>query len=111
MKAYSEQGNSTIPQSEHWSKPVTVPYIDLDTLISSNEPIALLKCDIEGSEQTFQDHYHNLLLRTQSAIVELHHSYINLEKFHAGMTALGFTKREVLWESEKLQASLILYRH
>lgn len=103
-------GNSTIPQSEHWSKPVTVPYIDLDKLIPNDESIALVKCDIEGSEQTFQDHYQKLLARTQSAIVELHHSYIKPEKFHEGMTALGFIQRNTLWESEKHQASLIWYK-
>ena len=103
-------GNSTIPQSEHWSRPVTVPYVDLDNLTSDDKLIELLKCDIEGSEQTFQDNYHNLLRRTHSAIVEIHHRHINPEKFHQGMTELGFTNREMLWESEKHEASVVLYR-
>ncbi len=101
-------GNSTIPQ--HWSEPVTVSYIDLDTLIPNAESIALLKCDIEGSEQLFQDNYHCLLLRTQAAVVELHHPHIDDEKFHEGMTMLGFSQREVLWESEREKNSLILYK-
>ena len=94
-------GNSTIPQ--HWSTPVDVSYIDLDTLIPGDEPIALLKCDIEGSEQTFQDQYPELLQRVQFAVVELHHNYINLAKFREGMTALNFTQYEVLWENEMEQ--------
>jgi hypothetical protein len=44
-------GNTTIPQ--HWSTPVAISYIDLDTLIPGEELVALHKCDIEGSEQTF----------------------------------------------------------
>jgi FkbM family methyltransferase len=102
-------GNSTTPQ--FWSKPVTVSYINLDSLIPADIPIALLKCDIEGSEQTFQDNYHNLLLRTEAAVIELHHRLVDPEKFHEGMRTLGFTYREILWESEQEQASLILYRH
>ena len=101
-------GNSTIPQ--HWSKPVIVSFIDLDAVIPANEPISLLKCDIEGSEQTFQDNYHDLLRRTQCAVVELHHGYIDPAIFHEGMISLGFKRREVLWESEPDQNSLVLYR-
>ena len=101
-------GNTTIPQ--HWSTPVAISYIDLDTLIPGEELVALLKCDIEGSEQTFQDQYHDLLQRVQFAVVELHHYYINPEKFYEGMTALEFTQHEVLWKSEMEQASLVLFR-
>jgi len=101
-------GNSTIPQ--HWSKPSKVPYIDLNLLVPDAEPIALLKCDIEGSEQSFQDHYHTLLRRTQCAVVELHHGYINPDNFSEGMRSLGFSKHDVLWESKVDQNSLVLYR-
>jgi FkbM family methyltransferase len=91
-------GNSTVPQ--HWSTPVDVSYIDLETVLPDDEPIALLKCDIEGSEQTFQDQYHNLLQRVQTAVVELHHNYINPDKFYEGMAALNFAHHEVLWKNE-----------
>jgi hypothetical protein len=46
----------------------------------------------------------------QFAVVELHHNYINPEKFYEGMTALEFTQHEVLWKSEMEQASLVLFR-
>jgi FkbM family methyltransferase len=103
-------GNSTIPQ--HWSTPVTVSYVDLYALVHDG-PIALLKCDIEGSEQTFQNQYHELLQRTDAAVVELHHKYISPSTFCQGMRALGFAQQDVLWASQKDQepASLVLFRH
>ena len=97
-------GNSVIAQ--HYSKPVEVAYIDLDTLPLSDGPIALLKCDIEGNEQLFQDQYHDLLLRTDFAVVEVHHGYVDMEKFNRGMRAAGFCQPDVLWE-KKAGAKLI----
>jgi FkbM family methyltransferase len=100
-------GNSTIHQ--HWSKPVVTSFVDLDALIPDRAPISLIKCDIEGSEQTFQDNYSELLFRTQAAVVELHHRYIDPDKFNNGMKAFGFSRTEELWQSERERASLVLY--
>jgi FkbM family methyltransferase len=100
-------GSSMIHQ--HWSRPVVTSFVDLDTLIPDRTSISLIKCDIEGSEQTFQDNYSELLSRTQAAVVELHHGYIDPGKFHDGMKALGFMRMEELWQSEREKASLVLY--
>jgi FkbM family methyltransferase len=100
-------GNSLIAQ--HWSKPVVASFVDLDTLIPARAPISLIKCDIEGSEQIFVDNYSELLLRTQAAVVELHRRYVDPNKFHDGMKALGLMKMEELWQSEFESASLVLY--
>ena len=81
-------GNSTVPNIG----PSRQTYRSLIWILYLGEPIALLKCDIEGCEQTFQDHYHDLLGRTQGAVVELHHGYIHSDKFHQGMTTLGFSE-------------------
>jgi len=100
-------GNSVIQQ--HWSKPVVTSFVDLNTLIPNSASISLIKCDIEGSEQRFQDNYAELLRRTQAAVLELHHSYIDPDKFHDGMKALGFVGAEQLWQSERERASLVFY--
>jgi FkbM family methyltransferase len=100
-------GNSVIHQ--HWSKPVETSFVDLNKLIPDSWPISLVKCDIEGSEQDFQHNYSELLSRTQAAVVELHHEYIDPDKFHDGMTELGFMRREELWQSQRERASLVLY--
>jgi FkbM family methyltransferase len=94
-----------------WSKPILTSFVDLNTLIPDNGTISLIKCDIEGSEQSFQDNYPELLSRAKAAVVELHHGYINKDKFHNGMKALGFGKMEELWQSQRERASLVLYSH
>ena len=100
-------GNSMIRQP--WSTPAVTSFVDLETLIPDSAPISLIKCDIEGSEQTFLDNYSDLLVRTKAAVVELHHGYIDPDKFHDGMKALGFVEMEELWQSERERASLVLY--
>ncbi|WP_024343123.1 FkbM family methyltransferase [Bradyrhizobium japonicum] len=100
-------GNSTVPQ--HWSKPTKVSFIDLDTLIPDKIEIDLLKCDIEGSEQDFQNTYPDLLARTKLAVVEVHNAYIDDRRFNDGMRQRGFQFHEVLWSSEKEKASLVAY--
>lgn len=100
-------GNTTNPQ--HWSKPVTVNYIDLETLTLPDERFALIKCDIEGSEQQFQDNYHSLLRRTDLVAIELHHAHIDSERFLEGMTSLGFTQSEILWKDVNARASVVLF--
>jgi FkbM family methyltransferase len=51
-----------------------VPFVDLTTLVGPDRRIALLKCDIEGSEQAVLDTYGtDLLLRTDAAVFEFHH--------------------------------------
>jgi FkbM family methyltransferase len=100
-------GNSVI--RNHWSKPVVTSFVDLDTLIPDGAPISMIKCDIEGSEQSFQDNYSELLSRAEAAVIELHHGYIDQRRFHDGMKVLGFGKMEELWRSERERASLVLY--
>lgn len=58
-----------------------VTYINIEELIGDeNKPVALLKCDIEGSEENFLSSYPELLHRTQMAVIEFHHNAINFDK-------------------------------
>lgn len=49
-----------------------VPYADIESLCPAPGIIGLLKCDIEGSEQTLIEQYPVLLARTACAVFELH---------------------------------------
>lgn len=51
---------------------LAIPFIDLDSLIPTNQPITLLKCDIEGAEKSFIENYPDLLRRVELAVFELH---------------------------------------
>lgn len=51
-----------------------VPFVDLDRLVGPDRQVDLLKCDIEGSEQSFIEQYRDdLLRRTGTAVFEFHH--------------------------------------
>jgi FkbM family methyltransferase len=49
-----------------------VRYVGLDSLIPDDRRISLLKCDIEGSEETFLQNYPDLLRRVDLAVFEMH---------------------------------------
>ena len=58
-----------------------VSYFDLNDFYKQNSEIDLLKSDIQGSELTFLENYHqNLLKRVRCAIVELHHDVCDTER-------------------------------
>lgn len=100
-------GNSIVAQ--HWSRPVTVPFLNIDALVPPDAPIALLKCDIEGAERIFLDSYPDLVRRARTAVVELHHAYIDSQRFEDEVRALGLVERKLLWDSESARASLVMY--
>lgn len=55
-----------------------IPYVDLLEELPEG-PIALLKIDIEGSEETFLTEYGDLLPRVQNLIIEIHGDVCNAE--------------------------------
>jgi FkbM family methyltransferase len=57
-----------------------VPFIDLDSFVPVDKRIALLKCDIEGSEEVFVENYPELLRRVDLAIFELHPDKCDTER-------------------------------
>jgi FkbM family methyltransferase len=65
-------GNGLIP--DRFARKSLVPYVDLDNLTSYMKRIDLLKCDIEGAEQTFLENYPALLDRVEVGAMELHHT-------------------------------------
>lgn len=63
---------------EHTNQLVTdgsgdrVEYVDLNSILPETGAIDLLKCDIEGSEETFLENYRDILPRVRTAVFELH---------------------------------------
>jgi len=71
--SYSEFAAMTSTKRMTNGESTVVPFVDVEDLIESEARIDLLKCDIEGSEETFISNYGSLLSRTSVAIFELHH--------------------------------------
>lgn len=58
-----------------------VPYVDINDFYDQDSEIDLLKSDIQGSELSFLENYHqNLLKRVRFAIFELHHDVCDSER-------------------------------
>lgn len=76
----------------------TVPYVDLVELCRDFGEIALLKCDIEGSEEKFIESQLDLLAKTRAAVVELHHHSCDTARCERLIQASGLAARESLRE-------------
>jgi FkbM family methyltransferase len=71
-----------------------VPFVDLEALVPVG-PIALIKCDIEGSEGDFIMNYRSLLRRAESLIFEFHDCCADQGKLFEMMKAEGFVHQTV----------------
>ena len=71
-----------------------VPFIDLHSLIPENRQIALLKCDIEGAEESLLENYTDLFRRVNLAIFELHSDKCNVERCVELLDAAGLSYRK-----------------
>jgi FkbM family methyltransferase len=71
-----------------------IQFVDVETLIPEG-PIALIKCDIEGSEVDFVKNYGGLLSRTKSLIFEFHDCGSEQEGIIEILKTSGFVHRNV----------------
>lgn len=71
-----------------------VPFIDLYSLIPENRQIALLKCDIEGAEESVLENYPDLLKRVDVAIFELHSDKCDTKRCIELLDAAGLSYRK-----------------
>ena len=76
-----------------------VDYVDLETLVPAPEAIALLKCDVEGSELAFLESYPELLARVQSAVFELHSGLCDTDACARALARSGLRPRKQLRRS------------
>ncbi len=102
-------GSATITDSHvHFGNQVTadakggttVPYVDLVALCEKFPRIALIKCDIEGSEQTFLEAQPELLAKTDALTIELHHASCQTAHCSELIKRAGLTQCEVLRETD-----------
>lgn len=73
-----------------------VSYVNLDQLCQDSERIHLIKCDIEGSEETWITSYPELLAKTDRLVIELHKNQVNIENCDRLIRMAGFDHSEIL---------------
>jgi FkbM family methyltransferase len=102
---FSSMTNSVVPANGKTSRfPVlgrhaeNSRYIDLLDLVSSSEPIDLLKCDIEGSELDFLRNYGDLLRCTRFLIIELHPGICDMGSCEELLNRYGFAFQRTVFE-------------
>ena len=69
---------------------IPATYVDLVSLCTPDRTIDLIKCDIEGSERDFLEHYEQLLRRTERIVIELHPLHADPEMCRRRLADLGF---------------------
>lgn len=87
---------SNVASEERRAGSSRVAYINLDEALARFETIDLIKCDIEGSEFDFIDHYENLLKKTRVIAIEFHRYGRNLDEARDKLSQYGFNRRSVL---------------
>lgn len=75
----------------HDTEYVQMPYVDLSPLLESESRIALIKCDIEGAEESLIESYPELFAKTQVAIFEFHAKRCNVDRCRTLLRDYGFT--------------------
>lgn len=75
---------------------VKVDYVDLSAVLSSMSRIDLLKCDIEGAEQSLLENYPDVFRKVNVAIFELHANLCDAGRCRELLKEYGFTHGETL---------------
>jgi FkbM family methyltransferase len=86
------------PVMQQHGRGVSVPFLDIETLCAGMPRIDLMKCDIEGSEQVFLEHYPALLARVDAAVFELHPQLCDVPRCRALLAEAGLQPAGVLRE-------------
>lgn len=74
---------------------VQVPFVDLEAIVPAGARIDLLKCDIEGSEETFLASYPALLRRVERAVLEFHPQLCDVPRCRALLAEAGLERVHV----------------
>jgi FkbM family methyltransferase len=72
-----------------------VEFVDLCKVMAGRENVDLLKCDIEGAEQSFIENYPDLLRRVNTAVFELHHGMCETARCLRMLSDLGFRQTDL----------------
>jgi FkbM family methyltransferase len=76
---------------------VTVPFVDLDSLLSNAPRIDLLKCDIEGAEAELFESSSEWISKVRILAVECHGAF-TAERFLDALASNGVTARLIMLE-------------
>lgn len=82
-----------------FTRPVSVDNVDLEKLVPE-EPIHLLKCDIEGAEETMFAAYPALLRRVRNLVVELHPELCDVAHCRALLAEAGLRQVRIQRETK-----------
>ncbi|MCC5875494.1 MAG: FkbM family methyltransferase [Candidatus Sumerlaeia bacterium] len=83
-----------------------VVYIDVEKSIPADLPIALLKCDIEGSEEEFLETYPALLQRSHAVLMELHDERCNTDRCRQLVQEAGFAPSTMIKRMKTMSVEL-----
>jgi FkbM family methyltransferase len=75
-----------------------VPFVDLELALAGVDEVDLLKCDIQGAEESFIETYQPLLEKVRVAVFELHHELCDTTRCRALLQAAGLVHRQTLSE-------------
>ena len=89
---------------------IQVEFIDLGQVMAERENIDLLKCDIEGAEQSFIENYPDLLRRVNTAVFEFHHGMCDTPRCLRMLSDLGFHQTD-LRSNDEVSISLFARSH
>jgi FkbM family methyltransferase len=88
-----------------------IDYVNIDNLVLQlNQPIDLIKCDIEGSEEVFLSQYSELLQKTNLVVIEFHNSSINYRKCIEYLSNAGLKYVKTLNEIPRYQTSVQIFK-
>ncbi len=77
------------------SQGARVEFVDLCKVMAGRENVDLLKCDIEGAEQSFIENYPDLLRRVNTAVFELHHGMCDTTRCRRMLSDLGYRQTDL----------------
>jgi len=83
-----------------------VNYIDLNTVISKNRKLDLVKCDIEGSELIFLKSYRDLLADVKYIVIEFHHDRCDKNQCLKILGEYGFIHNELIRLDNNISTNL-----
>ena len=89
---------------------VASTYLDLDSILSPESQIDLLKCDIEGSESVFLRTYPHILARTRLLVIEFHPTHCDIAECRRSLATSGFEREKILRTSPTMTLEMYANR-
>jgi FkbM family methyltransferase len=89
---------------------VSIPFTNVDQVCESFTEISLLKCDIEGSEELFLDHYGELITqKVRFVVMEFHDKLCNVLRCFTLLRSCGMTHSKLLSENKNTKTATYFF--